>query len=322
VSIALAATIGYYDFGWIGAGSGLIGGNAAANAFIGGFVGGAINSGTLEGAVMGGFTSMAFFGAGQAANSAAGVDPNLLAMAGEGVNRDAVTQYALFGPTGIGRALLHAAAGCASSAMQGGDCGNGALSAGLNKAIGSHFDGETKTFGDVLAGTAQNAALGGTVSKLTGDSFANGAKTGATQYLNNAVVMAAPLIWNSMKIAGTTIAKAMVDEAINQVAADFTTDRELRQQYLSDKEQKQWSRGGMRRALTGKAWHWAVHDKLEQLYGRGEFTYNPSRGPDTPIGLACKWSSRQPTAARSMRMSFVSQACRYRPTLSDADDSV
>jgi hypothetical protein len=131
----------------------------------------------------------------------------------------------------------------------------------------------------VFAGAVQNAALGGTISVLTGDSFANGAKTASAQYLNNAVVMAAPLIWKGVKIAGTTIAKAMVDEAISQVAADFTTDRDLRAKYLSRDEKLQWSRGGMRKLLTGKAWHWAVAERLQSLYP-DEFTYNPSKGPD------------------------------------------
>jgi hypothetical protein len=53
VSIAVAAYICYGDFSWIGSASGLTS-NAAANAFIGEFVSCAINSGTLEGAAIGG----------------------------------------------------------------------------------------------------------------------------------------------------------------------------------------------------------------------------------------------------------------------------
>lgn len=177
VAIVVAAYAGYGDFSWVGGTASGLTSTAAANAFVGGFVAGAINSGTLDGAAMGGFTAMAFYGAGQFAN---GMELSALADGGFASNSSQ-----LWGPTGIGRALAHAGAGCASAGLQGGDCGQGALSAGVTKYAGSQLAGPVNGVNDMVRETAVQAGIGGTVSMLTGGSFSNGATNAAYQYLFN-----------------------------------------------------------------------------------------------------------------------------------------
>ena len=90
----------------------------------------------------------------------------------------------------IAKIAAHAGAGGTLSVLQGGKFGHGFVSAGfteaLSPAVGQLGDG--RGFGTVLAKTAASAAIGGTASKLSGGSFANGATTGAFQQLFNSTV--------------------------------------------------------------------------------------------------------------------------------------
>jgi hypothetical protein len=90
----------------------------------------------------------------------------------------------------LAKIAAHAGAGGTLNVLQGGKFGHGFVSAGfteaLSPAVGQLGDG--KDFGTVLARTAASAAIGGTSSKLSGGSFANGAKTAAFQQLFNHVV--------------------------------------------------------------------------------------------------------------------------------------
>jgi hypothetical protein len=77
---------------------------------------------------------------------------------------------------------LHAAGGCITSVAGGGKCGQGAFTAGLGKFASSH----AIDFGNNhVMGTLQAAFIGGTMSVIGGGKFANGAQTGAFQYLFN-----------------------------------------------------------------------------------------------------------------------------------------
>jgi RHS repeat-associated protein len=179
LSIAISAYIGVggWEFLHGAGGAGGVGGftgSLAGNAAAAGFVSGAINSGTLEGAVTGAFTSLAFFGAGQAASALGGA------------LGDGALAASFLSEQGLARALVHAAAGCAVSSSQGGDCGQGALSAGLTKFGGSHLPmADSGSFGGVLQNTMMQGALGGTISELTGGKFANGATSASFQFLFN-----------------------------------------------------------------------------------------------------------------------------------------
>ena len=90
---------------------------------------------------------------------------------------------------GPGHILAHATAGGAMSVLQGGKFGHGFLSAGFTKAASVAFlpDGKNLTGNQIFYGTVVSAVIGGTVSKLSGGKFANGAQTGAFQYLFNQV---------------------------------------------------------------------------------------------------------------------------------------
>ncbi|MDP3512113.1 MAG: RHS repeat-associated core domain-containing protein, partial [Sulfuritalea sp.] len=77
--------------------------------------------------------------------------------------------------------LGHAAVGCASSSLSGGDCGSGALSAGFGAAA-THFMPESFKQNPALK-AAYVTIVGGTASVVGGGKFANGAQTAAFGYL-------------------------------------------------------------------------------------------------------------------------------------------
>jgi RHS repeat-associated protein len=160
ISIAVAAWIGPMgaQTGWLGAG------HAAAT----GFVSGAIASGDLKGGVQGAFSGAVFFGIGQAATQLAGAE-NMKNGTGAWSNN------------GLGRAAMHAAGGCVTSVAGGGNCGTGAMTAGVGKALGGALNGTTNG----PLGTFTAAMIGGTLSVVGGGKFASGAQTGAFQYLFN-----------------------------------------------------------------------------------------------------------------------------------------
>jgi hypothetical protein len=83
----------------------------------------------------------------------------------------------------MGNVLGHAAVGCVSATMSGGDCGAGAVSAGLADYASNNMPG---LFDANVAGrTAYVAIVGGTTSVIAGGKFANGAQTAAFGYLFN-----------------------------------------------------------------------------------------------------------------------------------------
>jgi hypothetical protein len=73
----------------------------------------------------------------------------------------------------------HALVGCAYGAASGGDCGSGALAAGVGAAVG--FANTGNAFGNFVVATV----AGGIGAELGGGKFANGAITGAFGYLYN-----------------------------------------------------------------------------------------------------------------------------------------
>jgi RHS repeat-associated protein len=131
---------------------------SAVQAAAAGGAAGVIASGSSDGALQGAIAGDLFFGAGQAAS-------------GLGMSEKSA-----------GRALFHAGAGCLSSMIQGGDCGKGALGAGVTQFLAGNV---TVYVHDARLQLLAFSAIGGTVSKLTGGKFANGAMTGAFQYLFN-----------------------------------------------------------------------------------------------------------------------------------------
>ncbi len=142
-----------------------------AQAATAGFASGAISTGNLKGALQGAVSAAAFYGAGSAVQGLSGAEK-----------------------VG-GSILLHAVVGCASSAMEGGKCGPGALSAAFADAVTfapgmDKINSAAAGFQDttaVIEGTTIAAVTGGTASVLGGGKFANGAMTGAEGYLFNQI---------------------------------------------------------------------------------------------------------------------------------------
>lgn len=75
----------------------------------------------------------------------------------------------------------HALIGCASAAASGGNCGNGALAAGVSSAYGNYFGYSN----DLTIGTMQSAMVGGISAVAGGGKFSEGFTTGAFGYIFN-----------------------------------------------------------------------------------------------------------------------------------------
>ena len=158
----------------------------AAQVAFAGFASGATASGNLRGGFQGAGMGLAFFGAGYAAStlgtslSATGLE-TAFNLGSEAAGSGWTAAGSAFSSSGgLGRAALHAAAGCASAAISGADCGRGALTAGLNKMLAGNLPGDAMPFGLV-----KYSVIGGTIASIGGGKFANGAMMGAFQYLFN-----------------------------------------------------------------------------------------------------------------------------------------
>jgi len=149
----------------------------------GGFLGGFVQTGTLKGGLNGLITAGLFYGAGS-------IDQGL------GLS---------FG----GSIMTHAVAGCVSSEVSGGKCGQGAMSAGFAEAAGPFTQGLGQT-GDLVA----HSVVGGTASVLGGGKFENGAMTGAYGYLFNELQH---VTFDKMK----TDVKAYLDDQFFPKVKDF-----------------------------------------------------------------------------------------------------
>ncbi|MFD2167650.1 FG-GAP-like repeat-containing protein [Thalassotalea euphylliae] len=135
---------------------------AAIIAASGGALAGYVATGSLKGATVGAFSSLAFFGVGQGFGAGTGFFQN-------------------GGAAHIG---AHALTGGIISDLRGGNFGHGFWSAGLTKGIQSSGNMPN----DLIGGVISSAVVGGTVSNLTGGKFANGAITAAFQFAMNAHV--------------------------------------------------------------------------------------------------------------------------------------
>lgn len=175
VGIAVGITVGdwYTASKFIGGAFGA----GAAGGFAGSFVG---SGGNLKSAFIGGFTG-GF--AGQIGQQF-GTPPGTFA-SGEAI-------------------AAHAALGCASATIGGGDCGSGALAGGFTKIASPYiaaFAGSA-TFSDKFTGALLAGTVGGTVSELTGGKFSNGAITGAFAYLYNQTRYSDPRLSRADRVGG------------------------------------------------------------------------------------------------------------------------
>jgi RHS repeat-associated protein len=144
----------------------LFGGSKALAAAAVGFAMGGLSSGTLRGA---GSSALSAFGFAVAGN-----------IAGELFESSTGDTKAIWAEGGIGRAGLHALAGCAGSLSSGGKCGPAAASAAFSEWAGAKLDHGNETIALIT-----RMIIGGVSSKLGGGKFAHGAMTGAYGYLFN-----------------------------------------------------------------------------------------------------------------------------------------
>lgn len=147
-------------------------GTGISGAAIAGFASGAIGSGSLKGAFQGMFSSMLFYGVGSLAD---GLELQGLADTNFAQNSN------MWSSGGIGRAALHAMAGCIQSSVSGAGCKSGALGAGVSE-LGLSV---TKGVQDGLGRAVIQAAIGGTTSVIGGGKFGSGARSAAYGYLFN-----------------------------------------------------------------------------------------------------------------------------------------
>ena len=155
-NMVATAVVAYFTGEYVGT---TLGAESAVGAAAGGFAGGMVSSGgNINSGFQGAASAWMFYEVGS-------------------------TWDAKGNPTG--NVAGHAAVGCISATMGGGNCGSGALSAGI-------ADYATLNMPDVLKGndkialqTAYVAVVGGTTSVMSGGKFENGAETAAFGYLFN-----------------------------------------------------------------------------------------------------------------------------------------
>jgi len=153
----------------------VVGTSAAWGVAIGGgALAGLVNSGNLRGALYGAFSAAAFHGVGTYFSNIKGAAAKNLGRFGNFVKDN----------LRLTKTIAHGLTGGIMNELQGGKFAHGFLSAGATQALAPSIesigigDGSIG-FGDRALRVAAAAAVGGTVSEVTGGKFANGAVTGA-----------------------------------------------------------------------------------------------------------------------------------------------
>lgn len=161
-AIVIACFTGYYAGVAMSAGGATAASNAAMISFAGGFAAGAVQSGNLRGAVIGGISSLAFFGVAKAF-------PVKGMNLGTGEGMAAYSKLAL--ASGVTGGIM--------AEVQGGRFGNGFISAGASAFLSPIPEAATSNPAGQMVVTA---VIGGTVSRIGGGKFANGAITASFQF--------------------------------------------------------------------------------------------------------------------------------------------
>ena len=146
----------------------------ALAGFAGGFVGAAVSTGSLSAALTAGLVGAVVGAAFAAVGLWAQGDP--MAPGSEWSAPD--------------RVLAHAAIGCFQGVLSGGNCGKGALSAGLSEAANdAGIVGSLSKWGSdnerMIEGALVSGTIGGGVSRAVGGSFTDGFSVAAAGYLLN-----------------------------------------------------------------------------------------------------------------------------------------
>jgi RHS repeat-associated protein len=200
-----------------------------------GFLSGGVATGSVKGALTGAFSAAAFYGIGQHFKGLAANNP-----------ADAVTHS--FGGLDLtsgqiaGQIASHAAVGGVASVLNGGKFGHGFFAAGVTKGLGGAFlpAGDNLTNGQIFKGAVISAVIGGTSSRISGGKFANGASTGAFQFLFNQAMsrkMRNPQsgeleeVPNSMEPMRDSEGRIMISEHTGEMILITTADNAIRKFY-------------------------------------------------------------------------------------------
>ncbi|MGH7743527.1 MAG: hypothetical protein ACREQ5_01715 [Candidatus Dormibacteria bacterium] len=147
---------------------------AFAAGFAGGFVGAYISTGSLSAALTAGLI--------------AGVTAAAFAEVGSYASHLATEGSEWAKPFSV---LAHAAVGCVSGAASGGNCGRGALAAGLSEAAtrAAFLEPPAKSLASwgTFRGTAEAGLIGGAAAEITGGKFDDGFSVAAAGYIFNDV---------------------------------------------------------------------------------------------------------------------------------------
>ncbi len=106
----------------------------------------------------------------------------------------------------VGSFIGHGILGAAASVAQGGSVKSGFLAGSIGHEAGSLMPNPGGSTLNIAASTAVAAIIGGTVSKLSGGNFANGARSAAMQHLFNSVAHNAQKAWDKVKGFGQSVA--------------------------------------------------------------------------------------------------------------------
>jgi RHS repeat-associated protein len=110
------------------------------------------------------------------------------------------------GANSFARYAAHAAAGCASASISGGDCGQGALSAVAGKAMSNALAGWKPTNGaESFAKFGASMVAGGTAAVIGGGKFSNGALTASYGYVYNQMAAMVPLLVGAAIISNPVV---------------------------------------------------------------------------------------------------------------------
>lgn len=138
---------------------------AFATAVAGGFLSAYVATGSLRAGLWGAFAGAAFFGIGAEFSQFQGAAGS--GFAGSGLSGGAFAA----------NVAAHAAAGGVLQDLEGGNFGSGFLSAGVSATLSPAIQGMDNAPERIMVTTV----VGGTISQITGDKFANGAVTGFFQ---------------------------------------------------------------------------------------------------------------------------------------------
>jgi RHS repeat-associated protein len=188
-----------------------------ATAVAGGFASAAIATGSLKAGLWGAISAAAFWGIGNYFSGQVKVAVP---------TESGVIEIVRNIPSGssVAKVAAHAITGGTLTHLQGGKFGHGFVAAGFTEALSPAVGqlGEGRNFGTVLKKTAASAAIGGTASKLSGGSFANGATTGAFQQLFNQVAHSSSTDTSEVETSeDPSVAASAFEEEVLAAGSDY-----------------------------------------------------------------------------------------------------